>query len=339
MLLQYNFQNSKTGQTKVNVIYSKNQTLSKVTIINGTRFRINYPYNITNNLTSNVLVIQKIKFGDNQKLKSSASISKSGNNNSNSLELNIKKLRVMSQSIDNKQQDKSNRDKNLFNKSSLNNNFIKNVDSNNIQDKNNYIYRNKLNSGKMNQTLRKKQTEEILNSSNINYENYEVKNHTTNKKHGFEYAASPIMKMPLNMSKNKILPSINNKSSGSIPNSNNNGNIYSSNNSKVEEENKDKINSNDITGSPYKIRMGFIKRFRYNEGISARNSLSGVNNNIQKDNLNQTIDEKENNQILGGDMFNFLENSNKKLSNENKNEKNPIMQNNINISNMKAYLV
>ena len=67
MLLQYNLNNPKIGQTNVNVIYSKNHTLSKVTIINGTRFRINYPYNITNNLSSNVMVVQKVKFADQMK--------------------------------------------------------------------------------------------------------------------------------------------------------------------------------------------------------------------------------------------------------------------------------
>ena len=55
MLIEYNLNNNKLGKAKVNIIYSKNQTLSKVTIINGTRFRINFPYSITNNKYSSPL--------------------------------------------------------------------------------------------------------------------------------------------------------------------------------------------------------------------------------------------------------------------------------------------
>ena len=92
MILQYNLNNSKIGQTKVNVIYSNNHNLSKVTIINGTRFRINYPYNLTNNLTSNVLVVQKVKFGNTSQIRSPKNI----NNNPKNLELNVRKVRILS---------------------------------------------------------------------------------------------------------------------------------------------------------------------------------------------------------------------------------------------------
>jgi len=116
MLVEYNLNNTKLGRTKVNIIYSKNQTLSKVTIINGTRFRINYPYSLTNSLTnsltSNALTVKKVKFGDPNKINSPKNPIK----NFNSLALNIKKVKVANNPIE-----KKSSEKNLF--SPKNNNF------------------------------------------------------------------------------------------------------------------------------------------------------------------------------------------------------------------------
>jgi len=101
MLIQYNVNNSKTGQARVNIIYSQNNTLSKVTIINGTRFKINYPYNLANNLSSNVLMVKNLKIGEKKEQKS-----KILNNAAKSLELNMRKVRILSNSTDNKFEEK-----------------------------------------------------------------------------------------------------------------------------------------------------------------------------------------------------------------------------------------
>ena len=91
MLLQYNLNNSKTEQTKVNVIYSKyNNSLPKMTTINGKKFKMNYPCNIVNNLSSKVLMVQKIKFDEKNDLK----VPKRINNAARSLELNVRKVKV-----------------------------------------------------------------------------------------------------------------------------------------------------------------------------------------------------------------------------------------------------
>jgi hypothetical protein len=89
MLIEYNLNNNKLGKAKVNIIYSKNQTLSKVTIINGTRFRINFPYNITNKVYSSPLTVKKVKFGNSNYIHSPKNL----NNSNKTPELNIKKVK------------------------------------------------------------------------------------------------------------------------------------------------------------------------------------------------------------------------------------------------------
>ena len=143
MLLQYNLKNSKTGQTKVNVIYSKNHTLSKVTIINGKRFRINYPFNFTKNLTSNI-VVQKVKFGDTLKIKPPTPI----NNNPKPLELSVRKVRISTNPVEKKSAEKIKLEKNITNITFPINN---NKNNSNIQASN---------------LLQKKLTDEKINLAN-----------------------------------------------------------------------------------------------------------------------------------------------------------------------------
>lgn len=111
MLLQFNLNNSKIGQTNVNVIYSKNHNLSKVTIINGTRFVINYPYNLTNNLSSNMMVVQRIKFNEPLKNKSKQKTFE----NPKSVELNVRKVRMLSTSNEKKIKEKAKNENNKAN--------------------------------------------------------------------------------------------------------------------------------------------------------------------------------------------------------------------------------
>jgi len=352
MLLQYNFQNSKIGQTKVNVIYSKNQTLSKVTIINGTRFRINYPYNITNNLTSNVLVIQKIKFGE-AKLKSPVSIP-SGATDSASLGLNIRKVRVLSQSVDKKLNEKSVKEKNFFNKSSMNNNIITN---NHIGNYNEYLNPNNHNfSGRVSLKITRKKSHDNLNSSSLKLkevENFELdsnNNVKSNKNENLENSnnkskfnnnikiISPIMNMPLNITKTKVLPSINNNKIAS------NYQNFRSSSSNIQVNNGNN-NSNSIAnpelGSPGKIRMNFLKRLRYNNenGNNARSSINGINlkQNMKEINIENNIPEDK--EINGNENIcenNRYEGSPKKNIDNRLDKSSLILNNN---PNMKHFLV
>jgi hypothetical protein len=344
MLLQYNFQNSKIGQTKVNVIYSKNQTLSKVTIINGTRFRINYPYNLTNNLTSNVLIIQKIKFGEAQKYKTPVLIS-NVTADPQSLGLNIRKIRVMSQSIDNKKINEKNKEKNNFNRSSNNNN---NNNNNNNAFNDQINNRRSNHSGSINLKLEKQNSynNNLNNASdtgkNINlnskdlekyeaddYENFNLySNKNRNSKNNNLPAAlnsnsnvvSPILNMPINIIKSRILPLIANKNgSSSNLQKNSNGNFGANSNK-------------DLLSSPGKIRMNFINKYRYNnDGNRVRPSLTGINQMQNEHNSNNHLNENVSENIRYEGSPNT-----KKIVIDNKNEKNLIMQNN---PNMKVLLV
>jgi len=379
MLLQYNFQNSKIGQAKVNVIYSKNQTLSKVTIINGTRFRINYPYNIINNLTSNVLVIQKIKFGESNKLKSPVSIL-NGNAEPPSLGLNIRKVRVMSQSVDKKLQEKNKEKNNFFNPSS-NNSKVININGNNTSNNrddviNQYIgNRRSLQSERLNIKLARKKSHELSNNNNgksnnaingingnesennlnLNIKDYEkfegeeanfnavsIKNGNFHQENYYapsgntiSNVVSPIMNMPLNITKSIILPSIvgkNTSSSNQVKNSN--VNMNNGDSSSAENPHKDSL------CSPGKIRMNFINRFRYNnEGNPNRPSFNGVNstsNNNINININQTHDENSGNDFKPENSRYEGSPNIRKNGFDIKIEKNLMIHNN---QNLKAYMV
>jgi len=245
MILQYNFQTCKKGHEKVNHIDSKNQTSSKVTIINGTRFKIRYPYNIKNNLTSNVMVIESLKFGEAEKVKTPKLNRINGVPNCNSVHLKIKKVRILCQSMDKNIKKSFSNDKGGNNNYHIeNSNFHTNKlkertanetsqnPNNNFNCNDNIIRfinekRNKLQAqmpdSKM--TWRKslnRNNDNLTNNESVNFQSidsdYTNKNnnniyYTNNSNNKF---VSPIINLPTNISKSKVLPSIRNNNSSRI---------------------------------------------------------------------------------------------------------------------------
>jgi len=341
-----------------------------------------------NNLSSNVLVIQKIKFSESEKIKSPVSIS-SGTAQPPSLGLNIRKVRVMNQSVDKNFTEKHKEKNHYFNKSSnsnINNHIVYNNNNNNSNSNSNFnsnsnayneniSNRRSLNSGRLNLNISKKKSNDNNNNINNNFcgnnlhvnkdsekleaeetSNLNVnintnKNKNINLQENNNFApvasngnpnsnvVSPIMNMPLIINKSKQLPSITNKNASMNKTMHKNSNIGIINNTNYSGPGN---NPNDVHGSPGKIRMGFINRFRYNnEGNSLRHSLNGAflnNNQIQEENSGNNNNQNDNNTVVENTNTRYEGSppNTKKNGLENKIEKSALMPNN---PYMKAYLV
>lgn len=244
MLLHYNFQNSKIGKAKINLIYSNNQT-SKVTIINGTRLKIRYPYNIKNNLTSNVLVIQNLKFKSSEESEVPNTNRVEGISNGNTSHLKPKKNHILTRPNDKNKEKNYTQDRNYIkndnkninisenknNKNKIISNFSadeskdgtlnKNYPSNYDLNKNlNNLNTNKMQSQRLNLKIKRKISPEGNDNFPDNLNNglqYHYKNLDNNffidTNKNIDNIISPIVNLPGTVSKTKVLPSIINKNS------------------------------------------------------------------------------------------------------------------------------
>lgn len=298
MLLQYNFQNSNNGPTKVNVIYGKNQTLSKV-IINGQRFHINYPIDLSNKLSSNVLVVQKIKFGDPNKNKSP---------NSNSMELNVNKIKKLTKSIDKKI---------IYEREALG-------------------YINKLNF----KFITKKPNDDpnaIINVKDIEKYEYECANRQNYNNLNKKNYISPIFNVPNNFAKNKILPSLPVKNSSYSVSRNPNLHIISDINTVKENNfNMDYVEKNPEM-SPQKLKMNLLKKIKYIDHYN--NSINLGSPRLNENQNKQILEEKDCSDKINLEYYNKLKIDNspnfKKIE-LTKNDKN---LSNLNNSNSKIFIV
>lgn len=305
MLLQYNFQNSRAGQAKVNVIYTRSQTLSKITIINGTRFRINYPYNFTKSLTSNVLVVQKIKFGNNQKnsnpmasTNSNVISTENPNTNKNDRGLNVRKVLVSSLSKE--------RNKNHFQ------NFLKKkvVDSENSPINNNENLKNKL-------IINNLHVQDDFDNSkrNLNSKASEIVHENENR--NINNLVSPIMNMPIQITKSKVLPSIHHKNSNSnststVKNLNNHAGHSNTNTNNLTSSNEKLYRNfnnipNNLSSPANRVKLSLLKRIKNNSNnLSNRNSVNGISVNLNASGKNYELN--TNNLVSEKKEENFISN-------------------------------